>query len=318
MPSPLFGGCRRRRRRHFNCRNWSTTTRNPSGGFRLDAAWVAVAACLALLYPTPPVCVIDRSFWKCSVVGDFVVGVVSSLPACPVDYATKDWVEDSLHLLGSVFGNGALRDTVVIEPTDEFFPDAYEPSLEGAQNLLEQTARYVNTSSEGLGVRLVPQRDELWLAEDADFEASTSTDTPNESPIQFAVEQDDLNAPDLLVGMYSRELAGLRLIEEVGVNPDAYDLCPLADLTATFLGMGLFIGALPEVEPERVPGNSRPIPLVLSAQALGYALAHVAWHQEDLSPKWVSYLKPDVKACVKLGLRFLDATGESDFPPRDS
>ena len=223
-----------------------------------------------------------------------------------------------MHLLGSVFGRKRLREQPVVEPTEKFFPDEYGASIEGANMLLKKTASYLGTDINGIEVRIVPQRDASWLVEDRDFENAPSAPRPPANVIVFAIELDDLSKPEQLVGHFARELGALRLVEDAGVNTDAYDFGPLADLTAVYLGLGVFIGTLPyfEVEPEHDGG--RVIPMTLPPPSLAYALAHAAWHQKDDKPAWLKYLKPDVRSGVKQGLKYLVATGESDFAPRDS
>lgn len=236
--------------------------------------------------------------------------------SCPVDYRTKDWVEDSLHLLGSVFGRKRLCEAPVVQPREAFFPDEFAASIEGAKMLLAKTASYIGTDTDGIEVRIVPQRDELWLAEDRDFENAPSAPKPPANTIVYAIELDDLAKPEQLVGLFARELSALRLIEDAGVNTDAYDFGRLADLTAVYLGMGVFIATLPYFDTNADGSNGGSMPMTLSPLAVGYALAHVAWHQNDAKPSWLKYLKPDVKSCVKQGLQYLMATGESDFAPR--
>ena len=63
---------------------------------------------------------------------------------CPVDASAKDWIEDSLHLLGSEFGREVLNDRPIVEPTDKFFPAAYSATIDGADMLLRQTANFID------------------------------------------------------------------------------------------------------------------------------------------------------------------------------
>lgn len=235
---------------------------------------------------------------------------------CPVDYATKDWVEDSMHLLGSVFGRKRLREAPVVEPTGDYFPDEFAASIEGAKMLLSMTATFVGTDVDGIEVRIVPQRDEIWLVENRDFDNAPSAPQPPANVIEFTIELDDLSKPEQLVGLFARELSALRLVEDGGINTDAYDFGPLADLTAVYLGLGVFNAALPYPAVETDEGGGRMTPFTLPPLSLGYALAHVAWHRGEEKPSWLKFLPPDVKACVKQGIRYLVKTGESDFAPR--
>lgn len=236
-------------------------------------------------------------------------------PTCPVDAFTKEWVEDSLHWLESAFAKETLANSTVVQPTPKFFPEDYERSLEGARTLLAKTASYIGTSPDGTDVRLVPQRDELWLTEDRASAGDSIAGNDSPGVITYAIEQNDLAAPEELVGLFARELSALRLIEDVSVNPDSYDFGQLADLAATYLGLGIFVGALTYVAPETSLTGKRMTPYTLPPPATGYALAHVAWHTGETKPDWFQFLKPDVYATASKGLDFLLATGESEYRP---
>ena len=229
---------------------------------------------------------------------------------CPVDGAARDWVEDSLHLLACEFGREAFA-APTVEPTDAFFPQAYAATLDGARTLLKSTAGYVGTDLQDVELAVVPTRSPLWLVDDRDHAAAPSAPRPDPVAITFAVELADLSEPDVLVAMFARELCGMRLSEEAGVDQDAYDFGPLADLLAAFLGLGLFTAALPPVE--RLP-QERLDPII-PPDRLGYALAHRAWHAGDAKPTWAKWLPGPVKANFKPSLRWLLETGSSDFPP---
>lgn len=229
---------------------------------------------------------------------------------CPVDGAARDWVEDSLHLLASEFGRDRLT-VPTIEPTEAFFPEPYAATLAGGRTLLEATARYVGTDLRDVELAIVPARSALWLVDDRDHEAAPSAPKPRPGVMTLAVELADLAEPDVLVAMFARELCGMRLTEEAGVEPDAYDFGPLADLLAAFLGLGVFMAALPPVE--RLPGER--LDPILPPDRLGYALAHRAWHAGDDRAAWAKWLPPPVKTNFRRGLKWLLETGSSDFPP---
>ena len=229
---------------------------------------------------------------------------------CPVDGAARDWVEDSLHLLASEFGRDAFA-APTVEPTDAFFPEPYAATLGGGRALLRRTAEYVGTDVEGIDLAVVPARSALWLVDDRDHEAAPSAPRPDPDVVTFAVELADLAEPDVLVGMFARELCGLRLSEEAGVETDAYDYGPLADLLAAYVGLGLFAAAIPPVD--RLPGER--VDPVIPPDRLGYALAHRAWHAGEEKPDWAKWLPGPVKTNFKRGLKWLLESGSSDFPP---
>ena len=52
-------------------------------------------------------------------------------PQCPVDPELKLWIERRMAWLTDRFGWDYLLARPVILPTDEFFPDLYEPTEQG-------------------------------------------------------------------------------------------------------------------------------------------------------------------------------------------
>ena len=230
---------------------------------------------------------------------------------CPLDYAAKDWVEDSLHLLASEFGPEVLRERPVVEPTEAFFPEPYIGNLAGAKTLLRRTADFMDADLEAIEPRIVPARGAVWLVDDRDHAAAPSAPQADPDVMVFALELDDLSRPDQMVGLFARELAGLRLSEEAGIGTDAYDFGCLADLLAAFCGLGVFTAAVEEIE--KLP-TERIAPCLPHAW-LGYALAHVAWHRGEERPAWAKWLEGAAAANFKQGLRWLLETGESDFRP---
>ena len=54
-------------------------------------------------------------------------------PAAPVGAREKAWVEVRMGWLADQFGIDKLRKAEVVLPTEQYFPDAYEATPEGAR-----------------------------------------------------------------------------------------------------------------------------------------------------------------------------------------
>ena len=234
--------------------------------------------------------------------------VVLFPPRPPIDAAAREWVEDSLHLLASEFGRDAFRRPTV-EPTDAFFPEPYAANIEGGRMLLAATADHLDANLKDVRLAVVPARGEFWLVDDRDYEQTPSAPRSDPHEVVLAVELDDLSEPDRLVGLFARELCGLRLQEEAGIAADAYDFGPLADLTAVYFGMGLFTAALPVSE--LLPGE-RMAP-TLPQGHLAYALGHRLWHAGDAKPPWLRWLPRPVRVMARSAYRWLQNGGPSEF-----
>ena len=60
-----------------------------------------------------------------------------SEPFCPCDPAAKKWIEKHLEWLSHQFPSNIFTDRPLILPTNEFFPQKYEPPGEAARETLK-------------------------------------------------------------------------------------------------------------------------------------------------------------------------------------
>src|SRR5262245_48660067 len=95
------------------------------------------------------------------------------------------------------------------------------------------------------------------------------------------------------------------------VRADENDHEPLTDLTTVFFGLGIFTAN----STIRDRGWSSGLWTGWSTARLGYlnqrmfayALARFAFERNELEPAWLRHVRPDVRAPLKQGLRFLGA-----------
>lgn len=84
-------------------------------------------------------------------------GWFRSKPECPIDSTTRRWIDERWTWLEDQFGLQRLRETTVILPRPEFFPDPYHGTEEDVRRMLERVCQYMGVD---------PTRIELSLYED--------------------------------------------------------------------------------------------------------------------------------------------------------
>jgi len=83
----------------------------------------------------------------------------------------------------------------------------------------------------------------------------------------------------------------------------------LTDLVTVFLGMGVFTSNATIRDRGWTRGNwagweTKKLGY-LDQPTFGYALARFAWTRGETKPPWIKAVRPDVRAPLKQGLRFL-------------
>jgi hypothetical protein len=127
----------------------------------------------------------------------------------------------------------------------------------------------------------------------------------------IGVERSKLDDPVALVATTAHELGHELLLGEGRVSSDTRDHEPLTDLLTVFMGLGIFTAN----STIRDQGWSSGVMVgwttsrlgYLDQRTFGYALARFANVRGESSPKWLKYLRPDVRAPFRQSIRYLEA-----------
>jgi hypothetical protein len=242
-------------------------------------------------------------------------------PACPVDVEAKRWIEGRLAWLVDQFGYDIFARGTVILPTAEFFPDPLDGSEASVRKLLDRVCEYMQVDPAAVALQFFTGTTNLWIVNQAGKAVPTSLAglyEAGDSQTIIHIESSTLWEVAHLVGTMAHELAHHRLLGEGRLAGDEFDNELLTDLTALFLGFGIFLGNSPrnwDCQYSRWPGTRLRRPEYMTLPMYGYALAHSAWHRGETRPAWWSYLSHELKPNVRQSLRFLRATGDSKFQP---
>ena len=241
-------------------------------------------------------------------------------PTSPCDPAAKHWVEDRLRWLTKQFGLHILLERPIVLPTEEFFPDKWDGTEKAVRKMFRRVCQYMNVSRDSVELEIFVER--KWQTRNMlgmGMAAGTwsGADEPWKKGV-IRLEKSTLDRPSDLVGTMAHELSHQLLLGEGRISNDAFDNELLTDLTAVFHGFGVFLANNPHKSTgqlSRWPGTSLYMPEYLSEPMFGYALAHIAWHRDEAWPAWAKHLSWVPRAVFKQGLRFLQKTGDSRFPP---
>lgn len=208
----------------------------------------------------------------------------------------------------------------MIEPTEDFFPDAFEDSEAAFRRMLDRICRDMDVDADE--VDLVFIRDhaqELYLEDAAGHAVSlAAAGTWHEASgrTQISISRRHNPSPIDLVGTFAHELAHHKLLGGGLLYGDEFDNELLTDLTAVFHGFGIFLGNSPRnwaSQNTTWPNSRVSRPEYLSLPMYAYALAHRLWLRGERKADWMRFLSYDLRPNVRQGIAFLTKTGNSAY-----
>lgn len=237
----------------------------------------------------------------------------------PVSAEAGEWVESSLRRFEELFGPDTLRNTPVVLPTPEFFPDEGETPAARVNAFFGRVCRYMDVDP--ASIHLCFFEDEADDLQDSlknslpSWEGSRSgaagfyhKPAEDERPV-IAIKQRQLADPVGLVATLAHEVGHEVLLGGEHVQRDAPDMEPLTDLITVFRGLGIFTAnsafKFSQYSDGSRAGWSVSRQGYLSEPMYGYALAYYARLRGEQNPSWARYLKPNVAHYFKQSTRFL-------------
>jgi len=225
-------------------------------------------------------------------------------PKLPVTEDERLWVDEGFQRLGRLVGWSRTQNTVVVLPTDEFFPDSWEASEKGLEALFKRVCGYMRVPRYEVELTLVPDSSELLDLLPAYHHSSEDPaglhfgGEENDLPL-IAVRRSLLKDPLTLVATLAHELAHVILLDTGRVAPDAEDMEPLTDLATVYLGMGVFTAnaarRFRQYQEDTRQGWSMERLGYLPETVYGYALARFAKNRGENRPSWAQYLSTNLK-----------------------
>lgn len=242
-------------------------------------------------------------------------------PRCPCDEHCKSWIEDRLHWLYDQFPDNVYNGRKMILPLEKFFPDKYDQSKRSVQTMFDRVCGYMDVDPEHVHLELVQEvKEGFWLVNDLGhaMPQAAGTFSFGERKLRVRIDQAGLHDPMALVGTMAHELAHVRLLGEHRYHAKYFDNELLTDLTVVFLGLGIFLAnSARHSYPlnSHWPETNASRPEYMTPQMFGWALAHIAWHNNERWPSWAPHLKMGPRGDLKQSLKYLWQTEDSKFRP---
>ncbi|MBX3443277.1 MAG: hypothetical protein KF774_12805 [Planctomyces sp.] len=218
-----------------------------------------------------------------------------SRPVCPVDAATRDWIDQRWGWLEDQFGIERVRRAPVVLPRAEFFPDAFDGTTESIRRMLDRMCGYME---------LDPGSIELSLFRE---EHSTFVGLYHPEGDKFRIWIEARNLPDPLsmAATMAHELGHVHLLGHGRISADAEDHEPLTDLLTVYFGLGALTANAVIREYHDYSRWAIRREGYFTMPMFGYALARFALTRGEDGAKWSRELRPDVRSAFKQSLRFL-------------
>src|SRR5688572_30735204 len=145
-----------------------------------------------------------------------------STPTCPVKEDDKLWIEESMQWLLEEFGRETFRESTVVLPTDEFFPDEYFGDEEDVQALVQRVCGFMNVDRGRLDVEFYEdthgdiQRSLCFV--EGSSEGASGHYNRRRDKFVISLESSQLDDPMSLVATVAHELGHVRLLGEARIH----------------------------------------------------------------------------------------------------
>ena len=239
-------------------------------------------------------------------------------PKCPVDAETKEWIDGASQWLTDELGIDVVRQTDVILPTEEYFPDAYDGSRTSVRGMVDRVCGYMDVDPKMVELRFDESEESLRLhplAADGSLERHElgSYRMRRDGKYAISLNMDQASNPEMLVATIAHELGHVILLGEGRLDPDDPDHEPMTDLLTVFYGLGIFNANTTIIFEQwtnaqyqgwRVGGGG-----YLSEEMFGYALALFAVVRDEPKPEWDQYLTINVRSYFKASVKYILSNG---------
>jgi hypothetical protein len=244
-------------------------------------------------------------------------------PKCPVDAETKEWLDTAFGWLVEELGIEVLRESKVVLPTEEYFPDVFDGSRASIRKMVDRVCSYMDVDP-GLVALQYHENDDVTrfhpLAADGTTRSHALGTYRMRRDGRYAISLDEsqISNPQTLVATIAHELGHVILLGEGRLDSDYPDHEPMTDLVTVFYGLGIFNANSSFVFEQwtnsqyqgwRAGGSG-----YLSEEMYGYALALFAFLRGEQKPDWAGYLNTNVRSYFKSAVKYVN---ENERPNLD-
>jgi hypothetical protein len=243
-----------------------------------------------------------------------------STPKCSVDEESKKWLESLFLWLIKEFGETTVRDTLVVLPDDEFFPDKFSTKQEDVEILFATVCEYMETTPDNFELyfyedehQKLRHKTTFWDVSSKGAAGLYHENNENKYVVGLKLEE-QVNVENLIATM-AHEIAHARLLGEKRLSHENKNHEFLTDLTTVIFGLGIFNANssfnFSQFTGTKTQGWSASRQGYLNEERFGYALAMFAYVRNEKSPSWAKFLKVGVKHHFTNSLDFLFKTEDT-------
>jgi hypothetical protein len=228
-------------------------------------------------------------------------------PQPPLDTFEKTWVERRMRWLVAQFGIERLRQSTVLLPTTEYFPDAPPHNESEVRPWMERVAGMLDIDPSALSVEIV-----------SDKESRAAGQYIEEHRV-ICLHESVLDDTTVLVKVLAHELAHDLLLAQGRLPVEVEDHEWVTDLLPVLFGFGVFCAncTVEDRARTRVGVEYWSIRRLgyLPSRMFGYALALFALARDEVQPAWMQWLRRDALVPMKQGLAYIHRTSDCVFVP---
>ncbi len=238
-------------------------------------------------------------------------------PKRSVDEETKQWLEECFQWLIKEFGEEVIRETLVVLPTEEFFPDKFSADERDIRVLFNTVCEYMETDSRKFRLYFYENEVEKLRLKLPFYEGSNKSAAGfySESGNRYVIGLQIGNHinPDNLIATMAHEIAHGRLLGERRISGEDENHEYLADLLTVIFGMGIFNANSAFNFDSSMHGWKASTEGYLTEEMFGYALAMFAYVRNETSPDWSKFLKTNVRHYFVNSLKYLLKTNDTEL-----
>jgi hypothetical protein len=235
-------------------------------------------------------------------------GWFRSKAECPVDAATREWINARWAWLEGQFGPQRLRGAPVILPSPKYFPDVYHGTEDDARRMLDRVCAYMDIDPATIELSLYADRNPVY--EGQWRQGTAGLYHPDGGKFCIWVEVANLDDPLAMVATMAHELGHVHLLGHGRISEEQEDHEPLTDLLTVYFGMGVFTANSVIREnywhAGQVSGWNMGRRGYLGMSVYGYALAKFARARDEDGAEWARELRLDVRSAFKQAMRYFE------------
>ncbi len=228
-------------------------------------------------------------------------------PKLPVAQDEAAWLEENVGWIVGEFPAVELTGPVLL-PTRDCFPIEHLHSESGARAVLDIVATRMGIDPSGVDFVYTPDDDAGALRFGSGQHQGIAGHYVEAAgrPV-ITVFGARSAGPVTLVATIAHELAHVRLLGEVRIDPDRRDGEPLTDLLTVFLGLGIFTAnAAQEFTVSNRGWSARRLGY-MTEQMYGYAFARYVMHRDERGADWIGHLDINPRTYLRQTIKFLDS-----------